>query len=104
MALGAATKKVKKKKKSVLKRIRQTRQRTAVNRANRTSVRTLIKRMHAALRSADAAAGGSLLSPTLSAIDRAIQKGVLAENTANRYKSRLTLKFNALKLSAKPGT
>ncbi len=95
MAQGAATK-VKKKKKSVLKRIRQTKRRTAINRANRTSVRTMIKRMHSALRAGDSTAAGNLLSPTLSSIDRAIQKGVLAENTANRYKSRLTLEYNAL--------
>jgi ribosomal protein S20 len=33
----------------------------------------------------------------MSALDRAIQKGVLHENTANRYKSRLTLAYNALR-------
>ncbi len=97
----AAAKKVVKKKKSVLKRIRQTRQRTAVNRANRTAVRTALKRMHSALRAGDAAAAGKMLSPTFSAIDRAIQKGVLPENTANRYKSRLNLEYNALQAAGK---
>ncbi|MBI3405892.1 MAG: 30S ribosomal protein S20 [Acidobacteria bacterium] len=100
MAQGAA-KKVKPRKKSVLKRIRQTHKRTIVNRANRTSVRTMIKRMHSALRAGDVTAAGNLLSPTLSAIDKSIQKGVLAENTANRYKSRLTLEYNALVSSKK---
>ena len=100
MAQGAA-KKVKARKKSVLKRIRQTHRRAAVNRANRTSVRTMIKRMHSALRAGDATAASNLLSPTLSSIDKAIQKGVLAENTANRYKSRLTLEYNALASSKK---
>jgi ribosomal protein S20 len=33
----------------------------------------------------------------MSAIDRAITKGVLHENTGNRYKSRLTLAFNGVK-------
>jgi ribosomal protein S20 len=33
----------------------------------------------------------------MSAIDRAITKGVLHENTANRYKSRLTTAFNHVK-------
>ena len=42
MAQGQATK-VKKKKKSVLKRAEQSRQRADVNRANRTRVRTLMK-------------------------------------------------------------
>jgi small subunit ribosomal protein S20 len=95
MAQGAA-KKVKPRKKSVLKRIRQTRRRTVVNRANKTQVKTAIKRLRAALAAGDASAAGELLRPTMSAIDRAIQKGVLQENTANRYKSRLTIAYNGL--------
>src|SRR6266480_4943747 len=96
MAQGQATK-VKKKKKSVLKRAAQARQRAVVNRANRTRVRTLMRRMRTAI---TAAAAGNLLQPTMSAIDQAIAKGVLHENTANRYKSRLTLAYNGVK--AKP--
>ena len=44
-----------------------------------------------------ATAAGNLLHPTMSAIDQAIVKGVLHENTGNRYKSRLTLAYNGLK-------
>ncbi len=95
MAQGAA-KKIKARKKSVLKRIRQTEQRSIVNRANLTRVRGMMKNLRAAISAGDDAAAKPLLSPTLSAIDRAIQKGVLQENTANRYKSRLTLAFNAM--------
>ena len=47
MAQGQATK-IKKKKKSVLKRAAQSRQRAEVNRANRTRVRTLMKRLRTA--------------------------------------------------------
>jgi len=36
----------------------------------------------------------------MSAIDQAITKGVLHENTGNRYKSRLTLAFNGVKAKA----
>src|SRR5260370_34166587 len=93
MAQGQATK-VKKKKKSVLKRAAQARQRAEVNRANRTRVRTLIKRLRTAISSGDASAAGNLLQPTTSAIDVAITKGVLHENTRYRYKSRLALAFN----------
>jgi len=35
------------------------------------------------------------------AIDRAITKGVLHENTANRYKSRLTIAYNTLRAAKK---
>ena len=95
MAQGAA-KKVKKRKPSVLKRIRQTQRRALVNQANRTRVRTAIKRMDAALAARDARAADAQLRPTLSEIDQAIRKGVLPENTGNRYKSRLTRACNAL--------
>jgi small subunit ribosomal protein S20 len=99
MAQGQATK-IKKKKKSVLKRAAQSRQRAEVNRANRTQVRTMMKRFRTALTAGDATAAGNLLNPTLSAIDRAITKGVLHENTANRYKSRLHVAYNGLKAKA----
>ena len=96
MAQGQATK-TKKKKKSVLKRAAQSEQRAEVNRANRTRVRTAIKKLRGAITAGDVTAAGNLLNPTLSAIDQAITKNVLHENTANRYKSRLTLAFNGLK-------
>jgi small subunit ribosomal protein S20 len=93
--------KVKKKKKSVLKRAAQSLERAEVNRANRTRVRTMMKRLRTAVSAGDATAAGNLLQPTLSAIDRAITKGVLHENTGNRYKSRLAQAHNGLKTNAK---
>src|SRR5260370_9431566 len=96
MAQGQATK-VKKKKKSVLKRAAQSLQRAQVNRANRTRVRTLMRKLRTAITAGDATAAGNLLQPTMSAIDHAFANNVLHENTANSYKSRLTLAFNAIK-------
>ncbi len=57
MAQGQATK-IKKKKKSVLKRAAQYRQRAGVNQVNRTQVRTAIKRLRTALTAGDATAAG----------------------------------------------
>ena len=99
MAQGAPTK-VKKRKKSVLKRAQQSHMRAEVNRANTTRVRTIMKKLRTAIAAKDSASAGTLLRPTLSAIDRAISKGVLEENTGNRYKSRLTLAFNGVKAKA----
>jgi small subunit ribosomal protein S20 len=96
MAQGTPVKH-KKKTKSVLKNIRQTERRAAVNRMNRTRVRSAIRRMRAALTAADAAGAEKLASATFSELDKAISKKTLSENTANRYKSRLTLALNALK-------
>ncbi len=96
MAQGAAVKH-KKKTKSVLKNIRQTERRAAINRMNRTRVRSAIRRMRTALAAADAAGAEQLASATFGELDKAIRKRTLTENTANRYKSRLTLALNALK-------
>jgi len=90
-------KKVKKRSKSVLKRIRQAERRTIHNRAKRTRVRTAIKAFRRALEARDVAAAEKLLAPTLSLIDRGVRLGVLHPNTASRYKSRLTLAYNALR-------
>ena len=91
----------KKKTKSVLKNIRQTERRTIINRANRTRVRTAMRRIRAAIAAGDAAAAAKLLGPTFSEVDRAIRKRVLPENTANRYKSRLALALNSLRAEKK---
>jgi small subunit ribosomal protein S20 len=87
----------KKKTKSVLRNIRRTERRTVINRMNRTRVRTAIRRMRAALSSGDAAAAEKLIPATFAELDKAIRKRTLPENTANRYKSRLTLALNSLK-------
>jgi small subunit ribosomal protein S20 len=100
MPQGQPTK-VKKRKKSVLKRARQSRERAAVNQANKTRVRTMMKRLRSAIAAGNVESAKSLLQPTVSAIDRAITKGVLHENTANRYKSRLTVAYNALRATKK---
>jgi small subunit ribosomal protein S20 len=95
MAQGTPVKH-RKKTKSVLKNIRHAERRAAINRMNRTRVRTSLRRMRAALAAADRAGAEKLLSATFSDLDKAIRKGTLAENTANRYKSRLALAVNGL--------
>ncbi len=82
--------------KSALKRIRQTHQRTAENRTHQTRLRHQIRKLRLALDAKDPAQAKSLLAPTLSLIDRMMRKRILHPNTASRYKSRLTLRVNAL--------
>jgi len=81
---------------SALKRIKQTDKREAINRAHRTRLRHQIRELRAAVKAKDKAQAAKLLPPTLSLIDHSIHKGILHANTAARYKSRLTLAFNAL--------
>jgi small subunit ribosomal protein S20 len=82
--------------KSALKRIRQTEKRTVLNRSHLTRLRRQIRKLTAAIDAKDKASAEALLRPTLSLIDRSIQKGILHPNTASRYKSRLTLRYNTL--------
>ncbi len=82
--------------KSALKRIRQTRKRTALNRMHTTRLRHQIRKLRTALDAKDKAAAQTLLRPTLALIDHSIHTGILHANTAARYKSRLTIRFNAL--------
>jgi small subunit ribosomal protein S20 len=100
MAQGVATK-VKKRKKSVLKRAAQAIKRSAVNRGNRTRVRSMIKALRGAIAAGDPKAAAAMLNATVSAIDRAVSKGVLEKNTANRYKSRLNVACNSMSAAGK---
>lgn len=96
MAQGVQIK-IKKKKPSVLKRVRQTERRTAVNRRNRSAVRTALKKFRAALAAGDLAAAEKLLGPTISALDVAVRHRVMHRNTADRQKSRLTISYQKLR-------
>jgi len=93
----AAAKKIKPRKKSVLKRIRHTAARTEINRANLTRVRSAVKKIRAAIAAGDRTAAQQLLPASYAELDGAIRKGVLKGNTADRYKSRITLAVNAMK-------
>lgn len=76
--------------KSALKRVRQNAKRNEINRANRSKLRTQIKKLRGALAHHDKEQSGELLNPTVSLIDKAVNKGIIHRNTAARYKSRLT--------------
>lgn len=82
--------------KSAEKRVRQNEKKNLVNRANRSSLRTQIKKLRAAIGAGDKAQCEALLNPTISAIDKAVNKGVIHKNTAARHKSRLSGHINSL--------
>ena len=86
----------KRRKPSVLKRIRQTERRTAVSRIRKGRLRAQVKRFAQAVASGDLAHAKGLLSDTLALLDRSAQLGILHRNAAARTKSRLTLRYNAL--------
>jgi small subunit ribosomal protein S20 len=82
---------------SALKRARQTERRTLRNRTNTSRLRTALRDMREALAKGEKTAAEQVYRKTVSALDKAIQKGVLHENTAGRYKSRLSARLSALK-------
>jgi small subunit ribosomal protein S20 len=82
---------------SALKRARQTERRTARNRGNTSRLRSALRAMREALAKGDKAAAAESFGKTASALDKAIQKGVLHKNTAARYKSRLNARLTAMK-------
>jgi small subunit ribosomal protein S20 len=82
---------------SALKRARQTDRRTVRNRANASSLRTQLRVLREAIEKGDKAAAEQTFRQTVSALDKAIQKGTLHENTASRYKSRLGARVGAMK-------
>ena len=87
--------------KSAEKRHRQSEKRRAVNKSNLNRLRTQLKKMRTAVTANNKDDVKALLSPTLSLIDRSIQKGTLHKNAASRYKSRLMQQAHAL-LSSPP--
>jgi small subunit ribosomal protein S20 len=84
---------------SALKRARQTVTRTAVNRANRSRVRTSLRAMREALTQGDVKTAQEQYRLTTSTLDKSVQKGILHDNTVSRYKSRLNARLKALVLA-----
>ncbi len=82
---------------SALKRARQTERRTTRNRANTSALRTQLRQLRETIAKGDKTAAEQIYRNTVSALDKAIQKGTLHENTASRYKSRLGKHVVAMK-------
>jgi small subunit ribosomal protein S20 len=82
---------------SALKRARQTEKRTTRNRANASRLRTALRQMRESLAKGDKAGAEQIFRQTVSALDKAVQKGILHGNTSSRYKSRLAARLKAIK-------
>jgi small subunit ribosomal protein S20 len=79
-----------------MKQMRQGVKRRARNRKNLSQLKTQVKKLRAAIDAGDASAAKSLLPATVGQIDKAAKKGVVHDNAAARYKSRLSRKVSAL--------
>lgn len=82
--------------KSAIKRHKQSLERAARNKANRTRVKNVIKDVRAAIQGEDKALAEKELSNAASVISKASTKGALHWKTAARKISRLAKSVNAL--------
>jgi small subunit ribosomal protein S20 len=82
--------------KSSKKRARQTVRRTAVNRARISSIRTVVKKVEAAIASGDKAAARAAFTEAQPALQSGVTKGVLHKNMVARKLSRLSARIKAL--------
>ena len=80
---------------SAVKAHRQTLKRTTHNRNLRSRLRTALKSIRAALDGGKTAEAKAALSATFSIIDKMSNKGIIHDNAAGRYKSRLTKRIGA---------
>ncbi len=81
---------------SAKKRARQAEKRRTRNVAQRSMVRTTIKKVVKAVEAGDKAAALAAYTDMVPVIDRYATKGMIHKNKAARHKSRLIAKINAL--------
>jgi len=81
--------------KSAAKRARQTKVRTARNRSTLHTLKTLSKKSATAFEAKDKTAATAHARELSSELDRAVKRGTIHRNTANRRKSALARKLAA---------
>ena len=74
--------------KSAIKRVKVTEKKNLRNRMIRSQVKTAMKKFETVL-AHDASGAQAQYVATTSAIDKAVSKGIMHKNTANRQKARL---------------
>lgn len=82
--------------KSALEEGRKSLKRRMINKANKSRLKTEIKKFRKAIEEKNIELAKKLLKPTLSLIDKTVKKGTIHKNTGSRYKSRLHKSFNSL--------
>lgn len=89
---------------SALKAHRQNLKHRSINRGNRSSLRTLLKKFDDRLRTGQTEEAKGSLPGVYAAIDKSQQKKAISKNAAARQKSRLTKRLNAALTASKPGS
>ena len=66
------------------------------NKANKSALKTALKKFDAALVAGDKTAAQTAYAAAVKAVDQAVNKGLLHKNNAARKKSSMTLKLNKI--------
>jgi len=82
--------------KSAKKRVLISEIKTQRNKANKSALKTTIKKFDAAIAEGDKAAASTVYLTAVKAVDKAAAKGLMHKNTASRKKSSMARKVNAL--------
>jgi len=82
--------------KSAKKRILVAKKKEMRNKSVKSEIKTLVKKVDAAIESGDKAAADAALQVAISKISKAASKGITHKNTASRKISRLTLAVNKM--------
>ncbi|HEU4683191.1 MAG TPA: 30S ribosomal protein S20 [Nitrospira sp.] len=85
--------------KSTIRRARQAERRRVRNRGTLTAVKSIVKKVEAAVADKKVDEAKASLREATSALSKAVSKGVLKRNTASRRISRLTHAVNSLAAS-----
>ena len=82
--------------KSSAKRVLVARMRNERNKADKSALKTSIKKFEAAAAGSDKTAAELAYKAAVKSVDRAVSKGLIHKNNAARKKSHMAAKFNAL--------
>ena len=82
--------------KSAKKRVELSKAANARNKAEKSELKTTIKKFEAALAGGDRAQADAAFKTAVKSVDQAAKKGLLHKNTAARKKSSMAVKMNKL--------
>ena len=82
--------------KSASKRVQIAKVRNAKNKADKSALKTDLKKFNAAVTEGDREAAGTAYKIAVASVDRAASKGLLHKNNAAHKKSSMTVKLNSM--------
>lgn len=86
--------------KSAIKRVKTNEKRRLRNASQKSALRTAVKAAESAIHNQNVESAKAALLLATKKLDKAVTKGLIHKNAANRKKSRLAKKFNALTKAA----